>query len=244
MKRILTAILLTAVLSPIWGQEADSAAMIVDRFVAIMNMKDLPRDSMVMVTSIQIDRDNPSDTTIMKRWDAWPNKNRSEVWYHGRMLDGFVSDGIQQHMYFDTIRRAWRNCMHVQYLDNYVAYDIRGPLYYWRTNGSELKYLGELSFQGKPIYGVEISMLSNYTRQYFFEKESGLLFLYKMTDHLVGDSIREEYITDWRAYHEYQKKGACIFPEVESYQNQGHVYIIHHQVEYVPYDEKVFKQSN
>lgn len=243
MKRTLLAFFCLLGLTNAKGQSIDTAAMVVDRYISLLNMKELPRDSMVVVTSIQVDRDNPSDTTIMRRWDAFPNKSRSEVWYKGRMLDGFVSNGADIYMFFDTTRSVWRNCLPVQYLDNHIAFDIRGPLYYWRTNGSELRYLGKKTFQGNPVDAVEVRVPSCNVREYFFEQQSGLLFLYRVMDEIVGDSVREEYRTDWRAYHEFQPKGRCFFPSVESYQNQGHVYIIHHHVELLPIDDRIFYQE-
>lgn len=242
MKRILIMILMAASAMATQAQ-TDSAAIIVDRFVSILNMKMLPTDSMVVVTSIQVDRNNPKDTIIMRRWVAYPNKSRSEVWYGKKILDGFVSDGMSQHMFFDTTMQIWRNTTHVQYLDNQAAYDVRGPFHNWRTQGVELRYNGEKQFQGHPVYAVEVELPNTNNREYFFEKETGMLFLYRVLDQHTGDSVKEEYKTDWRAYHEYQEKGACIFPKVESYQNQGHIYIIHHKVEFRPIDDRVFKQT-
>lgn len=243
MKRIL--VLLSVMMLALQGQAqvVDSAEWVVDRHVSLMNMAMLPKDSMLFVVTCQIDRDNPTDTIMTYRWEANRNRRRVEVWQGRRLDTGYILNGKDHSRYFDTIRNVWRTVQESMLWDNYVAYEFKGPLYYRKSNGAQLRYMGEKTFNGHPIYAVQIDMPQSFKREYYFEKESGVLFMFKEFDEVVTDSVRPEYKVDWYAYHEYEPLGMCLYPKTASYQNNGHVYIIINQAEIMPIDDRVFDQN-
>lgn len=225
------------------AQEAptDSAAMIVDQYLRLLNFDAVKTDSMLYIESFVIDRDNTDDTLFMRRWHIEPNSNRVELWHGGELGFGLTTDGYKIFKKYNAEKKQWQRIPVETYYDNESGYNYHGPLHNWRKLGVELTYMGELDFQGNRVYRVLAKEPYRYDRYYLFEKMSSILFLIdEQTTH--SEDITDKAIhVDWRAFHEYVPLGDCLFPSVESYQHEERITIIYHKYRYLPIDRSLFK---
>lgn len=221
----------------------DSATMVVDRFLKILNYEAIRNDSILYVESTITTRNDTGDTLWMRRWFLWPNLNRTELWHEGVLKFGLVSNGHGRYRRFDPDKRIWKDAQEFSYVDQAMAYDYRGPLYRWNMNGLELIYQGEWNYNSNKVYRILIKDPSRYDRYYMFEKESGLLFLIKELETQGDDVMTSDIHVDWRAYHEYMPFGRSILPSVESYQKGPSITIIHHSYSYLPVDTTIFNRD-
>ena len=79
----------------------DSATMVVDRFLKILNYEAIRNDSILYVESTITTRNDSGDTLWMRRWFLWPNLNRTELWHEGVLKFGLVSNGHGRYRRFD-----------------------------------------------------------------------------------------------------------------------------------------------
>ena len=223
--------------------DTDSATMVVERYLKILNYEAIRNDSILYVESFITNRNDPSDTLQMRRWFMWPNLNRTELWHHGVMKFGLVSNGHGRYRRFDADKRVWKDAQEFSYLDQAMAYDYRGPLYRWDMNGLELIYQGEWNYNSNKVYRILVKDPARFDRYYMFEKESGLLFLIKELETHGDDVVTSDIHVDWRAYHEYQPFGHSLLPSAESYQKGASITIIHHSYRYLPADTSIFNRD-
>lgn len=222
----------------------DTAATIVERHLSILNHDNLPGDSVLYIESHIVDRNNPTDTVIMKRWAQGPFKFRVEVWHHGKKETGYYSNGKDIFRRYDPNGKMWVNVTQMEYYDWAMAYDFRGPLHNYKTKGGELKYAGAYTYQGTPVDRVFVGMPNMYNRYYLFEKESGLLFLIDETDDFFGNEKTDTtHHVKWRAYHEYQPLGDALFVSSESYMSYGRVKLIRNHIQFIKPDDDIFNKD-
>lgn len=224
--------------------QIDSAAWIIDRYLAKLNYGPLKPDSMLYIESVIVNQGDPTDTVFLRRWFAHPEYSRVEIWRNNKLIEGLYANGTDEYRRYDTIRHAWGSKTRADYFDFIEAYDYRGPLYHWRTNGSEITYQGEVDFQGQKVYNVFVAAPFHYDRFYLFEKESGLLFMFTEADHVWGDErINPNLHVDWRAYNEYMPVSGMLLPYVESYQKDQSITLVRHYMWYEPLDLKLFNRE-
>lgn len=205
------------------------AAQIIDNYLSFTNFEPLLKDSVLHVVSWVLDRDHMDDTMTIHRWYGSNGKTRIEMWQKGRMEDALYSDG-KVFRKFSRSRRDWLDMTQLSYYDRSLSMDIRGALHQWRSKGSEAYYMGEYTYNGHPVYRVFVTTPDIFDRNYFFEKETGLLFLVKEENHIFGDAepAKNATLTDWRAWHEFTPFRGCLLPSVESYQIENQIVIIYH----------------
>lgn len=244
MRKVIVFIFVLVVAGVTLAQQ-DSATIVIDRYLNLLNYNELPTDSMLYIETQMVDRNNTDDTVIVKRWYQYPNSYRTEIWINHTLDDGFFNTNDSLRRYYDKKYRVWRIPTIETYYDMQRAYNFHGPFFYWRSNGTELYYEGTKTFQGHLVQQVLVRAPAMLDRHYIFEKESGLLFLFtEDTTHLEtrGGFDRVSHV-DWRAIHEFQPVNAAIFPSIESYQSEGRIYIIKHRIRLLPRNNDIFKKE-
>lgn len=226
-------------------ETADSAEAIVDRYMEMMEPASNRTDSILYMETYIYFRSTPHDTAIMKRWFLPPNRFRYELWFGDTLREGAYSDGkkVFREYQWDMLD-GWTRVAESRYYVIVPGYDFRGPLYNWRANGSEMKYLGIWNFQGNKVYRVLMETPDKYNRYLLFEKESGLLFMIQETNEHSEYSRHIAYKhPDWHAYHEYQPVGAALLPSIESYQVDNDILFHFTRYSYIPLNMKIFTED-
>ncbi len=160
------------------------------------------------------------------------------------MVQGYHNDELRLFRKFDSAKHEWVDASQIHYDDMTVGYDFRGSLYHRATNGTEMMYEGSLQFQGHPVEKVYASAPETYDRDYLFEKESGLLFLYTERTTSFGEELMDEARhVDWRAYAEYQPVGRSLIVSEESYQHHGTITLVRHYPLLIPATRKPFVED-
>ncbi len=225
--------------------DTSMAASIIDNYLGYVNFNHLLKDSILFVQSWVVEREHPEDTIKILRWYGANRQNRIEMWQKGRMEDAYYSDGKKLFKRFSRTYRTWRNMSQPSYYDNTMALDIRGALYDWRSKGAEAYYMGQYTYNDHPAYRVFVMSPGTYDRNYFFEKETGLLFVVTEEDHLFGDAepALDAQRVDWRGWHEFTPFRGCLLPTIESYQIEGQLFIIHNKYEMVAPNSAYFNKN-
>lgn len=248
MKKLLYIVTLMLIALPAQSQSAlsnaDTAALIIGRHYEITDYDAIPKDSMLFIESHIVYQDQPKDTLLMRRWYVWPNRFRLEITRQDSLLTGYRNDGKDEYMKYDHRKDDWAPVNINYYYNEMTSYDFRGPLYRWEANGGELRYEGDMIYQGHPVSSVYVTMPGMYDKHYLFEKESGLLFLINETNKTFertefAQSIR----VDWRAFLEYEQVGLSLLVSKESYKKDGIVVTIEHHGTILPANDRIFTHN-
>lgn len=221
---------------------SDTAKAIVEHYLRSLNYDALPADSMLYIESSIFDFNDRSDTLVMKRWFLPPHNHRVELWEHGAIKLGYLTNGTNNARRYDTIKHRWQRIDLADYYDKGYAYDFHSPLYTWRTNGTELQYLGEWEIHGVKVDKVHAETPGMFIRDYLFEKENGLLFfVIEHSEVFGGETDPYHRNVDWRAYTDYIHIGKSLLPYTESYKQNGRVTVINHRYAFLKKDRKKFE---
>ena len=223
-------------------QPTDSARLVVNRYLDILNYDALRSDSIFYVETIIYKRSQPDDTAILKRWFLPPNLFRAELWHGDTLLEGCFSNCRDIFREYKLgMLDGWTRVSPSRYYDIMPKYDFRGPLHNWETNGNELRYDGIWDYQGHDVYRIYVESVNKYNRYFLFEKESGLLFFIEETKKHSDFSNHQAFShPDWHGFHEYQPIGPVILPSIESYQMDGDVIFYYSNFRYLPKRVEVF----
>lgn len=246
MKKLAFLTLLLLATMAASAQKTDTARLVVNRYLSLMNLDAALRaDSVLFIKTAIVQRDNPKDTVWMHRWFVKPNLARVEIWRGGKLSFGIYSNGKGKYRHYETQKKLWLDAQEDSYLDVASAYDFRTPLYFHRTNGMEMQYQGEWNYNSNEVQRILVTDPARYDRYYLFEKKSGLLFLIQELDsHSEDMATGNSPKVDWRAYHEYQPIGTfSLLPSVESYQSEGGITFQHHTYRYLPLDLNLFNND-
>lgn len=241
MKRI---ILILCLLAAGFGLHAqvDSARIVVDSYLKVLNYEQLRSDSMLYIESKIFTAGQP-DTILLYRWHADPNMDRMELWLNGKQELGFLSNGKGIDLRYWPNRKRWALMPHESYLDMLMAYDFHSPLYNYGTTGVEMEYMGVIDFQGHPCYRLLVRCPQRYDRYYLFDKSNNLLFFLKELETSMEKLSEDSPRVDWRAVHEYMPFSGSLLVSEESYQNQEGITIMRHKYKYLPIDKTLFNQN-
>jgi len=229
---------------PTKGDTATAAA-IIDNYLGYINFEHLLKDSVLFVSSSVVARDHPEDTIKILRWYGSNRQTRIEMWQNGKMEDAFYSNGKKVFKRFSKSYRAWRNMSQLSYYDMTIPMDIRGALYNWRSKGAEAYYVGQYTYNDHPVLRVFVAQPELYDRNYFFERETGLLFIVTEDNHIFGDAeaaVNAKRV-DWRGWHEFTPFRGCLLPTIESYQVDGQVFVINNHYEMVAHKSAYFNEN-
>lgn len=221
------------------------AARIIDNYISMLNFSTKKDDSVLYVVSKIVDLDHPNDTMFIYRWYQNPRKIRIEIWSGGKIIDGYIGDGISVHRKFHTNYREWMDLTPESFFETTLPFDIRGALYQWREKGAEISYAGEFTFEGHPVDRVYVTCPSTFDRYYYFEKHSGLLFFVTEEEHMFGDGKPNlnAHRLDWRAWSEFIPVSGNLLPSIESYQENDATVVMYHSYKYIPPQTDIFSEN-
>ena len=236
-----TLIVLLLMVTGVVRAQIDSAAAVVDRYLALLNIEALPTDSMLYIETA-VTTNQHDDTVWIYRWYAPPKRFRVEVRYNGKLLDGLVGDGEKHFIYFDAEHGGWASLRDDFFYEKLKAYDFRGPLYAWRTQGISLTWGGNTILKEQPMQVVKVDDPGLYGRYYMFDARSGLLTLIIETDELAeGFAPRPESRIEWKAMHEFSPIGTgTLLPTLESFLRGEEITVLSSTMRFLPIDPKKF----
>jgi len=250
---IVLAVLLVAGTEGLMAQSAIAhdtaeAVKIVERYLRYVDFDQLAIDSVLFTETSVIDRAHPDDTMFIYRWHYRPSgapvMERIEMWSRGKMDMGAYTDGKRLFRQFDTKDRYWTDVKREVFIDFMHQYDLRGPLYRWRSYAGELSYEGEYTFEGQKVNRVFAREAKIHDRYYYFEKATGLLFLTTELPTVLGEEISHpEGMVDWRAWHEFIPFRGCVLPSIESYQAGDQIVIMYHTYRYIDKNTALFTED-
>lgn len=219
----LTLLLALLPLAPRAQQSDDTAARIVDRYVALLGAERLPQDSMLtMVTTITMT--GSADTFIMKRWHVPPLMMRVEVWLKDTLQTALCTNGKDRYRIYSPQKGYWEDKADYRFYEEMDGYDFRGPLHNWRSKGLTLHYKGiTRAKDSHELQTVTVEGPKMFTRHYMFEA-SGLLAVIIETDEIDTTEYRSDGQphTEWKIIHEYMPVGpGSLLPKVESFMRDG-----------------------
>lgn len=253
MKRLFLLLLVLSTGCSISAQEAKTytksdtlrGQQIVDQYLDIIDFDRLLVDSMIYIETKIVDRSNPTDTMRVHQWYANGRRSRIEMYQNGQLESGYYCNGLSGFRMFHSGRRAWVDLIQSSYYDYVYPLDPRGALFDWRSKGSEIVYDGETRFNGNDVERIFVTSPSTFDRYYFFEKNTGLLFLTKEEDHIYGDSKKTDNAQriDWRGWHQFTPIGSCMVPTEESYQYKDQIVLIFRTYKLIPFNKTAFTED-
>lgn len=256
MKKILSTILFVCLLSTLQAQtntqepspDGDTlkAVGIIENYLSFVNFDPILTDSTLCVVSYVVDRAHPQDTMTIYHWYMKDHQLRIEMWQKGELQEGFYSNGKKIFRMFRPAVRSWVDIAQDNFYDYTISHDVRGALYDWRSKGAEVRYAGQYVFNGHNVDRIFVTSPGIFDRYYFFEKETGFLFMLTEDDHIFGDAkkTKDAQRVDWRAWHEFTPFRGFILPTIESYQfNQNQIVFIYRHYHFEPYQSTLFSED-
>ena len=162
---------LTAATAQKHDNKADSAEIVVSRFLKMQDFNKLTRDSILYMETYIYYKSRPTDTAILKRWFQPPNRFRAELWHNDTVVEGNYSDGRRIHRQLTpSMKMGWVDVTPELYYENERQYDIRGVLHHWKDDAAELKYQGVWNFNGHKVYRILMETPNEYNKYYLLEK--------------------------------------------------------------------------
>ena len=245
MKRLL---LLFALL-PLTLQAQDSAEVVVNRYLRMLNYEELPQDStLVMETTISFHGSN--DTFTLRRWFTPPTMMRVEVWRGNNQTDGYCTNGGDRHREYVSRAGWWRDMEHSLFHEKIAAYDFRGPLYNWQMFGTQLTYKGAAMAKRPRLQVVRAEQRNNYTRYFFFDEQSGLLVLMQEKDETPVNNMNDQVLKqvhtqpiEYKVVHEYLPMGKSLIASQESFMREGLLTIMETKARFIPRDNLIFNKD-
>lgn len=206
---------------------SDSAMHVVDRYVQMLDIDNLPKDSLLVMETAITTSLNTKDTIWMRRWYAPGERHRIEVWNNKKLEYGLLSNGKDRFRIYRTAYETWESISIEELNHKLMGYDFRGPLYHWEEKGAQLSWNGTTELKGQPLQVVKIECPNMYTRYYMFEPESGLLTLIFETD-VMFDGTKDIHAghIEWKSFHEYQPLTVGLLPSLESFMRNGELTIM------------------
>lgn len=219
----------------------DTAAMIIDRYMSILNYDALPHDSLLVLETF-ITYPQTNDTFVMKRWYMWPQMMRVEIWRGQEQHGGLCTNGHDRYRKFIKSLGYWQDIDADQFYDNLHGYDFRGPLYNWRINGTQLDYQGKVKAPGgQMLESVLVNTPGMFYRYYMFQPD-GLLALIVETEEIDSKKSAsfDEVHIEWKCMHEYKLLGKSLFPSQESFMRRGTLTVMETSAHFEARNELLF----
>lgn len=223
----------------------DTAEMVVNRYLQLLNYEALPKDSM-LVMETTITYSNSIDTFVMRRYYQPEGMMRVEVWQGDTLTTGMCTNGSSRHRVYYSSLGWWEDKPHVDFHKQMQQYDFRGILYGWHGFGIKLTYLGMATVDKYKMHAVRSEQMNHYNRTYFFDPNNGLLVLVTETDEMPEGSRRMPFFEppiDFKFTHEYLPIGQSLLPSVESYQRNGELIVMRTTAHFEPRNNLLFNQD-
>lgn len=232
-----------------WGQNHqdlvdDSARIVVDRYLALLNIEGLPSDSMLVMETAITTSVNSRDTIWMRRWYVPGEQFRVEVWNGDKMDVGLVTNGKDRFKRYLRLDQRWEVTTREELYTKLQGYDFRGPLYDWRGKGAQLIWNGTTTLKGQELQVVKVICPNMYNRFYMFEPGSGLLTLIIENDERWdGKHAYTENLIEWKVEHEFQPLLLSLLPSLESFMRKEVLTIMQTSYRLEPIDDNIFERD-
>lgn len=237
---LLLAVLLPAALQ---AQTTDSAARIIDRYVAMLNYDGLPADS-TLALETTITYFGQPDTFVMRRWFTPPEMLRIEVWKGDTLTNGFCTNGTDRYRVYSAKQHWWDEVSPADFQRRASSYDFRTILYRRDTTETTYTYAGTTTLKGESLEAVRVDRPNVYTRYLLFERRSGLLLFIIETNEMPAESLSPGYNhAAWKAFHEYLPAGASLIASQESFMRNGLLTIMNTTARFEPRNTLLFNQD-
>ena len=220
-KTTLSAVLLLLSFG-IHAQQHDTAALVVDSYLSILNYDALPADS-TLVLHTTISYHGQPDTFYMTRYYTQKGMMRVEVRnQQGDMLTGLCTNGKDRYRQYSRQLGWWEDQEPDEFEVTLQGYDFRGPLYNWRNRGIRLTYNGTSEVEGHILQVVIAEQKNHFMRYYMFDTENHLLNLVFEKDSMMeGSTLRGGIPIDWKVIHEYLPVRESLIVSEESFLRTG-----------------------
>lgn len=240
-KLTILAMLLLPLMS--WGQVDTAAARILDRYVEMLNITALPKDSMLVLTTT-ITTTGHSDTVVMERLFIPPQMYRVEVRDSHGLQTALCSNGQDRYRGYSEAT-GWGDMRPWKFYNHLVGFDFHGPLHNWRAKGYIVKYLGKVTVEqkGAQLDAVHVDVDGHYSRTYLFDPSGLLSLILEDGSNLDPDSPFQEVHIDWKCEHEYSRIGETLLPSLESFLRGGEVTVLRTEMHFEKPDLKRFNQD-
>lgn len=238
-------LLLLLGLLPLTVQAQDTAEAVVDRYVSLLNYDALPKDSMLVMETTIIYRDQ-ADTFYMRRYYQEGEMHRIEVYHGDSLTTGLCSNGTFRFREYSAATEWWDDREPDQWRSLMEPYDFRGPLYRWRERGIKLTYMGTSQVGGHDMLTVRTEQIDHYVRLYFFDPSNGLLVLIMERDEMPEGSHSSPFRTrniDFKFVHEFMPMGESLVPSQESYRRGVDMVIMLTTMRFEPRNNLLFNQD-
>ncbi|MBQ8704109.1 MAG: hypothetical protein IJ524_07020 [Bacteroidales bacterium] len=247
MKRLV--ILLVLLPLGLRAQTKDSAELVVERYLKLLNLEALPQDSTLVMEST-VTFPGSTDTFTMRRWYAPPTMMRVEVWHDNQLTEGYCTNGSSRHREYMRRMRWWDDVDHSVFHQKMDAFDFRGQLYNWQVRGVKLSYRGEVNYKGQQLQVVRAEQTDAYARYYMFEKGSGLLVIVQEKDEEQSTDFTKQVLAKMKAspmeyevFHEYLPAGMSLVPSQVSYMRDGQLTVMETTLHFEPRNNLTFNQD-
>ena len=241
-------LLILALLLPacLWAQKAttDSAELLVQRYIRMLNYDALPKDSMLVMETTVSYLGSP-DTFVMRRWYAYPDMLRVEIWKGDSLNHGFCTNGSDRYREYVSRHGWWEDVFSAEFMRRVKPYDFHCPLYDWNPEEAQLTYAGTTSLKGQVLNAVRVEQSGSHPYHYLFEEQSGmLLFIIAANEESSGQETHMHLNrTDWKAFHEYTPVGTSLIASEESFMRNGILTIQHTKAHFEAVDRMRFNQD-
>lgn len=242
MKKILSAMMIILPLAT-WGQDDSVAARIVDRYLDILNIDALPKDSM-LVLNTTITSPSSTDTVKMVRLYQWPQMFRVDVFNERGLENGLYSNGKDYFRYYSK-GKGWDYIPPEQFYLRLLGFDFRGPLYNWRMNNLLMGYVGKVDAtqKGSQLDAVRVEVEGMYTRIYMFEETGLLSVIVELEDGADGERLLKHSHIDWKCEHEYGQIGESVLPVLESFMRSNELTVLRTEMHFEKRDDTRFNHD-
>lgn len=242
MKHLLLCLLL---LAPCAARAQDSAAIVVGRYLRLLNAEALPSDSLLIIETTITYRDS-RDTHFMRRYYQAPAMMRVEVWQADTLTAGLCTNGTSRFRQYNMLQGWWNDLSEEEFSLALQAYDPRSPLFNYAARGITLSYTGIILIEGHPFHVVRAEQRDHYNRSYFFDRDSGLLTLITESYDMPAGSHRPMQSLppiEYKFIHQYQPLGESLIPSEESFRREGVLHILNSTLHLAPRNNLLFNQD-
>ena len=227
-------------------QNVDSAAMVVDTYLRLLNSGAVPHDSCLYLRTV-ITTTTDTATIIMQRWFARDGMARIEVRFGDSLMTGLCTNGNNRYRRYLPVTQWWEDTDTAQFLTRMEGYDYRCPLQDWRGKQCRLQWIGTSTIEGHPLLAVLVQREEWHDRVYFFDPDNRLLTFVQERDEVDGKLLPKQRGGDnhieWKAFHEYQPIGKMLQPSLESFKRGSVVTVMQTEVHLIALDPFLFNHD-
>lgn len=222
----------------------DTAARVVDTYLALLNTDDLPSDSLLVMTTT-VTQHGTTDTTYMRRWFTASGMARVEVEHNDYLQMAIYTNGTDRWRRFNPHTGLWEELDADRFRHHLQGYDFHSPLRQWREKGAKLTWSGTTLLNNQSLQVVKVEMPDMLDRYYMFDPANGLLTIIIENSPVSTESYQRGNPghIDWKVYHEYLPVGTSLVSSLESFMRDGTLTILRTEAHLAPMNTDIFSRD-